>query len=150
LLKEVKSMVLGGYRAYRQTDVITADPKRLVIMCYEEVIRNLNIAALTYPTGEYERKGDAVQKSLDIISELREALDFERGGKIAVSLETLYTFMTRHIIKSDQARDVEGFQHVAAMLKQLKGAWEEIFFGRQENAAEDLTDMAHRLQSAAI
>ena len=70
-------MVMGGYQTYRQTDVITADPKKLVIMCYEEAIRNLNLAALMYSSGKYEVKGKSVQKALDIISELREALDFE-------------------------------------------------------------------------
>ncbi|MEI9475286.1 MAG: flagellar export chaperone FliS [Deltaproteobacteria bacterium] len=125
-------MVMGGYQTYRQTDVITADPKKLVIMCYEEAIRNLNLAARMYSSGNYEVKGKSVQKALDIISELREALDFDRGGSIATSLETLYTFMTTHIIKSDQARNEKGLQQVASMLEQLKSAWERVFFGSQE------------------
>jgi len=125
-------MVVAGYQTYRQTDVITADPKKLVIMCYEEAIRNLNSAAQTYTSGNYEDKGKSVQKALDIISELREALDFDRGGTIAGSLETLYSFMTGHIIKSDQARNVKGLQQVASMLEQLKSAWEKVFFGHTD------------------
>jgi len=125
-------MVVGGYQMYRQTDVITADPKRLVIMCYEEAIRNLNLAALTYSSGKYEAKGKSVQKALDIISELREALDFDRGGTIANSLDTLYSFMTSYIIKSDQARNVKGLQQVSSMLEQLKSAWEKVFLGHPD------------------
>ena len=125
-------MVVAGYQTYRQTDVITADPKKLVIMCYEEAIRNLNSAAQTYTSGNYEDKGKSVQKALDIISELREALDFDRGGTIASSLETLYSFMTGHIIKSDQARNVKGLQQVASMLEQLKSAWEKVFFSHAD------------------
>lgn len=128
-------MGMGGYQTYRQTEVITADPKRLVIMCYEEAIRNLKLASLMYTDGHFEAKGKALQKALDIISELREALDFERGGTIATSLDTLYKFMVVYIIRSDQARNVKGLQQVAFMLEQLKSAWEEIFFGRQEEAA---------------
>ena len=128
-------MVMGGYQTYRQTEVITADPRKLVIMCYEEAIRSLNLAALMYSSGRYEVKGKSVQKALDIIAELREALDFERGSTIATSLETLYTFMTSHIIKSDQARNVKGLQQVASMLEQLKSAWEKIFFGHQDEPA---------------
>jgi len=134
-------MKRGGYQTYQQTDVITADPKRLVIMCYEEVIRNLNLAALTYPTGKYEMKGKAVQKALDIINELRAALDFERGGTIATSLETLYAFMTTHIIKSDQARNVKGFQQVVFMLEQLKSAWEKVFFGDEVDPAMTIANV---------
>jgi len=135
-------MVVAGYQTYRQTDVITADPKKLVVMCYEEAIRNLNIAVQTYSSGRYEDKGKSVQKTLDIISELREALDFDQGGTIASSLETLYSFMTGHIIKSDQARNVKGLQQVASMLEQLKSAWEKVFFGHPDDpglAAAPLT-----------
>jgi len=131
-VKEAREMVVGGYQMYRQTDVITADPKRLVIMCYEEAIRNLNLAALTYSSGKYEAKGKSVQKALDIISELREALDFDRGGTIANSLDTLYSFMTSYIIKSDQARNVKGLQQVSSMLEQLKSAWEKVFLGHPD------------------
>jgi flagellar protein FliS len=131
-VKEVLDMVMGGYQTYRQTEVITADPRKLVIMCYEEAIRSLNLAALMYSSEKFEVKGKSVQKALDIIAELREALDFQRGGTIATSLETLYTFMTSHIIKSDQGRNVKGLQQVASMLEQLKSAWEKIFFGRQD------------------
>jgi flagellar secretion chaperone FliS len=125
-------VMMNGYSSYRQTNVMTADPKRLVIMCYEEAIRSLRLAAAMYGSKNYMAKGRAVQKTLDIIAELREALDFERGGTIATSLESLYVFMTKHILKSDQARDVRGFEQVASMLEQLKSAWESIFFGYEE------------------
>ena len=36
-------MYNNGIQAYRKTNVVTADPKRLVIMCYEGAIENLKI-----------------------------------------------------------------------------------------------------------
>lgn len=125
-------MQAGVYRTYRQTDILTADPKKLVIMCYEEAIRSLHLATLMYSSRKYEAKGKAVEKALNIISELREALDFERGGTIATSLNTLYAFMLKHILESDMKKDPKGFGQVATMLEQLKSAWERIFFGYQE------------------
>jgi len=134
-------MTTNGYSNYRQTNVMTADPKRLVIMCYEEAIRSLRLAAAKYASKDYMAKGQAVQKALDIINELREALDFERGGTIATSLETIYVFMTAHIIKSDQARDGKGFQQVASMLEQLKSAWEKVFFGDEVDPAMTIANV---------
>ncbi len=124
---------MGGYQTYKQTGVITADPKKLVVMCYEEAIRSLNSAASSYSSKDYMAKGKAVQKALDIIGELREALDFEKGGTIATSLNALYVFMASHIIKSDLAKNMKGFKQVASMLGQLKPAWEKVFFGYQED-----------------
>jgi flagellar secretion chaperone FliS len=131
---EQRRLIVNGsrYGAYRQSDVLTADPKRLLILCYEETIRMLNMAKTSYASLDYEAKGRAVQKALDLISELREALDFEKGGSIAIHLDGLYAFMSRHIIDSDRKKNLDGFSHVAQMLEELKAAWEQALYGRRD------------------
>jgi flagellar protein FliS len=119
----------ANFAAYRQTDILTGDPKRLVILCYDGAIESLNLAKAKYLSEDYMAKGLAVQKALDIIDYLREILDFEKGGEIAKLLDQIYNFMIRHILKSDRERNVNGFQEVIKMLEELKSAWEEIFYG---------------------
>ncbi len=53
----------NGSSAYRQAGVMTADPKKLILMCYEEAIRNLKIAKAKYVTHEYEEKAKALIKT---------------------------------------------------------------------------------------
>ncbi len=130
------------YGAYRQSDVLTADPKRLLILCYEETIRMLNLAKMSYASKHYEAKGRAVQKALDLISELREALDFEKGESIAVHLDGLYAFMARHILDSDRAKNPDGFNQVVRMLEELKAAWEEALYGRRDQGHASRTQVA--------
>jgi len=122
-------MYRTGYQHYIQTDVITADPRRLVILCYEEAIRSLNVARESYVSGEFETKGNAIQKALSLLNELRGALDFERGGEVAKHLDKLYNFMGGHILKADQRRDVRGFSQIVMMLEELKAAWEKALYG---------------------
>ena len=116
-----------GYQTYQQTNIITADPKRLVLICYEGAIHFLKTAKEEYLNREYEAKGKAIQNALAVLSELREALDFEKGGEIARNLDHLYSFMIRYILKADRERDLKVFDQVVAMLKELKSAWEEVF-----------------------
>jgi len=118
----------SGYQAYHKSSILTADPKRLIILCYEEAIQGLVQAKTKYLSRDYEAKGRAVQKTLDLLNHLRETLDFERGGEIAKQLDRLYGFMIGHILKSDHRRDVNGFSEVAGMLEQLKSAWEEALY----------------------
>jgi flagellar protein FliS len=113
-----------GIGAYQRTDVMTSEPKRLVLMCYDAAIRNLKIAMEKYRFGEYEAKGLAVQKTQDIIGELSCGLDFEKGGQIARNLQAIYNYMTRRLLTADAEKDLEGFEEVARMLGELKGAWE--------------------------
>jgi flagellar protein FliS len=113
-------------RAYQQTDVMTSEPKRLVLMCYDAAIRNLKIAKEKHLSGEYEAKGLAVQKTQDIIGELSCSLDFEKGGQIARNLQAIYNYMTRRLLLADSKRDLKGFDEVAGMLEELKATWEAI------------------------
>ena len=125
-------MIGVGFEAYRRTDVITADPKRLVIICYEGAIYNLKVAKARLYARDYEAKGKAIQNALGILNELRAALNFEQGGEIAKNLDSLYAFWTQHIIKSDQTSNARGLDQVAAMLEEIKSALEEAYFGRNE------------------
>ncbi len=121
----------SGYQAYQKSHILTADPKRLIILCYEEAIQSLVQAKAKYLSLDYEAKGRAVQKALDLLNHLRETLDFERGGEIAGHLDRLYGFMIGHTLKSDHRRDVNGFSEVVGMLEQLKSAWEEALYRQQ-------------------
>ncbi|MBW2644620.1 MAG: flagellar export chaperone FliS [Deltaproteobacteria bacterium] len=119
-------MYENGINAYRQTNVITADPGRLVLMCYEGAISSLRIAKEKYISKEYEAKAGAVQKAQTIINELMQALDFKKGGEVAGNLEALYNYMLRRIAEGDVKGDVKLFDEVILMLGDLESAWKEI------------------------
>ena len=121
-------MYSNGFQSYRKTNVITADPKRLVLMCYEGAIENLKIARNRYAEKDYEGKASVVNKAQNIISELQCSLDFEKGGSIAGNLESLYNYMSRRILHADVNKDVGAIDEVIGMLSELKSAWEEVFF----------------------
>jgi flagellar protein FliS len=138
-------MVGVGFRAYQKTDVVTADPKKLVIMCYEGVIFSLRQAKVKFYAKEYEAKGNAIQNALDILNELRGALNFEKGGEIARNLESLYAYWTQQIINADLKRDLRKLDPVIAMLDEIKSALEEAYFGQREGQTLPLPlgDPAH-------
>jgi len=117
----------NGIDAYRQTNVTTADPKRLVLMCYEGAISNLKIAREKYASNEYEAKAKAIQKAQDILILLLQSLNFEKGDKIAVSLEALYNYMLRRLVDGDIKKDARIIDEVIYLLEELESAWEEIF-----------------------
>ena len=113
-----------GIRSYRKTNVITSDPGRLVIMCYEGAMDQLEIAKRKYAESNFEGKAKSIQKAGDIIDELLCSLDFEKGGIIAQNLESLYNYMTRRILQAEAERSTEMLDEVIGMLGELKSAWE--------------------------
>jgi len=120
-------MYRNGAKAYKQTNVTTADPKRLVLMCYEGAISNMKIAKEKYASKEYEAKGKAIQKVQDILEALMQSLDFEKGGTIAVNLDALYNYMSRRLLECDIDKNEKAMDEVIYLLEELYSAWKEIF-----------------------
>lgn len=122
-----------GLRAYRKTTVITADPGKLVIMCYEGAIDQLKIAKMKYLEKDYEAKCKALTKAMNIIDELLYSLDFEKGGDISRNLQAIYNYVTRRILLADINRDIDGIDEVIGMLTELLSSWKEIICGQSRN-----------------
>jgi flagellar protein FliS len=116
----------NGIQSYRRTNVVTADPGKLVIMCYEGAIDNLMIAKQKNAEKKYEEKSRHINKTKDIIDELMCSLDFEKGGLIARNLESLYNYMTRRILHADASRSMDAIDEVVEMLSELLSAWKEV------------------------
>ncbi len=112
--------------AYQQTNILTADPGKLIIMCYEKAINHLNLAANHYEKKEYEAKAKNLQKAIEIISELNCCLDMKKGGEIARNLDALYRYMLTQLLEADVKKNIATFRHVISMLKELLEAWQEI------------------------
>lgn len=124
----------NGANTYQETSILTADPGRLIIMCYEKAIHHLSAAVGHYENKEYEAKAKNLQKAIDIITELNSCLDMKRGGDIAQNLDALYRYMLAHLLESDLKRNIEGFRNIIGMLKELEEAWREIIIQKPKPA----------------
>jgi flagellar secretion chaperone FliS len=122
-------MVTNGARAYRNTEVVTADPGKLVLMCYEGAIFQLKIAKTKFQEKKFEDKGKALIKALDFIQELASSLDFEKGDLIARNLDSIYNYVTRRIHQADVTKDLGGIDEAIGLLAELLSAWKEIIGG---------------------
>ena len=142
----------NGTQSYRRTKVLTADPKRLVLMCYEGTIDSLKIGKQNIAQKDYEGKARALTKAQDIINELLCALDYEKGGSIAKNLDSLYNYMLRRIIHVDLKNDLRAVDEVIGMLTELKAAWEEILYNGDSEIEPENTrfDEDRRRASAYI
>ena len=143
-------MYNNGVQGYRRTNVMTADPKRLVLMCYEGAIDNLKIAKQNIIEKDYEGKGMAITKAQDIINELLCSLNFEKGGVIAKGLDSLYNYMLRRIIHADVNKDIEPIDEVIGLLTDLKSAWEEIFYKQQKEIKPEAINLEPENRTQAV
>jgi flagellar protein FliS len=143
-------MYEAAIRSYRQTNYLSADPLKLVRMCYEGAIGSLKLSRDAYIAREYEAKGKALAKALDIIHELNSSLDTEKGGDIAKNLRTLYLYMTQALIEADLKKDLTVFDAVIRMLEELESAWRDLAFGKPSSVNPSPSVMPYDAKKMAM
>ena len=116
------------YRAYRDTQIKTASQGKLIVMLYDEAIRQVDnaITAMNGETDSVDRVNGALIKAQDLITELMASLDFERGGDIARSLFSLYMFFNQRLVDANIKKEADPLKEVKTMLLELRSAWAQI------------------------
>ena len=114
--------------AYKETHIKTASQGKIIIMLYDEAIRQLDTAIrlLKDNTREYDKVNTAILRAQDMVTELMVSLDFEKGGDIAQGLYGLYMFFNQHMMQANMKKDVEMLGTVRTQLNELRGAWDQI------------------------
>jgi flagellar protein FliS len=120
--------------AYRETRVKTASQGQLVIMLYDEVVKQLDrgLELLTLNSGDQKDPGriekisKTVLKAQEIITELMVSLNFEQGGEIAKNLFALYTWFNQELLEANVKQDLRRITIVRNMVNELRSAWAQI------------------------
>ena len=119
--------------SYKETKIKTAGPGQLIVMLYDEAIRQLTIAIELIEAikekkdpGKIELIGKAIMKTEEIITELMISLDFEQGGEIAQQLFSLYTWFNRELVDANIAQDKDKMLTVKKLIIELRNTWSVI------------------------
>ncbi len=113
----------NGSNTYREKQIMTASPTRLVAMLYEKAITCLRLAIRAIEDGDIEARWRANARAIEIIEHLSMTLDTDKGGEIAANLERLYPFMIRHLMDVDLHDDPKPASEVIALLEPLYESW---------------------------
>ncbi|MGQ9659597.1 MAG: flagellar export chaperone FliS [Thermochromatium sp.] len=115
---------------YRQAgpiaEIAVADPHRLTQMLFEGALERIAVARGAMMQGNASLKGLKIGQAMDIISELRSALDLERGGELAANLDALYDYMIRRLFTANARNAPEMLEEVSLLLREIKAGWDAI------------------------
>jgi len=117
------------YTAYRDTGIKTASGGKLLVMMYDEVIKQLNSALMKFngegkvAAGDIEGFGANIVKAQEVINELQTSLDMEKGEQIATNLMSLYIYFNKELMTVNVKKDREKLSFILDMISQLRDAW---------------------------
>ena len=111
---------------YRETQVMTASPEKLVVLTYAALNRFVEGAISAHQAKDWESFHEQMLRAQDAVNELQIALDLEQGGEIAANLWTLYNYFRQQLIQANIRRNISLVEEIQPMIKSLQEAWAEI------------------------
>lgn len=127
--------VMNPYEKYREVQVLTASPERLVLLLYEGAIRFLEEARSALDGGDLVRAHERLTRTQDILTELIAGLDF--SYEVSGNLYSLYDYFRRRLVEANVRKDPAAVQEVLGFLKELHHTWREAVVSRKAGESSE-------------
>jgi flagellar protein FliS len=118
-------MMVNPYGQYRQNQVATAAPEKLLLMLYDGAVKFVKSAREGVARRDMERANREIKRVQDILVELSSALDFSRG-EVSDNLFSLYEYMNRGLIEANMKKDDRILGEVEVLLGGLRDTWRQV------------------------
>ncbi|WP_419811818.1 flagellar export chaperone FliS [Bacterioplanoides sp.] len=127
------SGVKSGAKQYQQvngtSEVLDADPHRLIQLLMEAALTRMSQAKGAIERNEMDTKANLLGRVMEIIQTLQDSLDHSSGGEISSNFERLYDYMNRRLLEASSLNDLDMIDEVMGLLLEVKSGWDGI---RQE------------------
>ena len=106
--------------SYREMELLSASPERLVVIVFEQLVVNLERARIAMERNDLELRVTALRRARGLLSELLATLDFEKGGSLANQLADLYQFMLYELVDIGQRGDLCVMRKLVSIASSLR------------------------------
>ncbi len=123
------------YAQYKQTEIVTANQGKLIVMLYDGAIKFLKTAIDNIEPKKYDIVNTNIIKAQDIITELMLSLNMETGGEVANNLLSLYIYFKKRLLEANIQKNKEIIDEVIKLMIDLREAWSQISAKESKNDA---------------
>ncbi len=116
---------------YKLVQIKTAPPEKLLIMCYDGLLKFLKTAKLLTEKGQADKSSVYILKATNVIVELIASLKPEESPEFAENLKNLYIYLIERLRESLEKGTVDGIDYVIDVIASLKDTWEEALSKKQ-------------------
>ena len=106
--------------SYREMEIQSASPERLVVIVFEQLVVNLERARIAMDRNDLELRVTSLRRARGLVAELLDTLDFEQGGTLAKQLADLYQFMLYELVDIGQRKDVVTLRKIVNIATSLR------------------------------
>ncbi len=107
---------------------------QVISLLFEGALERVSQAKNCAEQGNQADKDILISKLIAIINGLRNSLNFDSGGEIALNLDSLYDYMVNKLGSTDGESEISTLSEVGGLIEQVKGGWDAIEV-REESVA---------------
>jgi flagellar protein FliS len=115
------------WKSYRLIAAQTAPPGQLILMLFDGALRHLERGLTGFDSSDPAQANMTIhnnfQRALDIVRELKRAVNLDQGGDCAATFRQLYDYFERRIFESNLRKRPEGAREVIKHMTILRDAW---------------------------
>lgn len=112
--------------SYIQEHTEEISSHHIISLLMEGALERIDQAVEASGSGQLDDLLVLTDKLIAIINGLRNSLNMDAGGDIALNLEGLYQYMVERITQSTEASIVVSLQEVHRLLSEVKSGWDQM------------------------
>ena len=109
-------------RKYREMEIQTSPPEKLIILLYDEAVKCLKMAITKIKIKDIEQSNRLLLKTQKIIRELMCSLNVD-VGEVAMGLYNLYEYIYERLVQANIEKNAQIVEEVLSLIKPLREAW---------------------------
>ena len=114
---------LNRQKEYMAVRINTASPMELVRILYEGAVQSVHEAIRALHSGDILARGEAVNKAIEIVAELRVSLRVDAKEEYSNTLAELYGYIQQQLIRAHATQSEALLQEVLRLLNTLLEGW---------------------------
>ncbi|MFS2220971.1 flagellar export chaperone FliS [Pantoea sp. B65] len=118
----------NNFTQYQDADLAirtaAATPHQLVLTLFGGLMDELTRAKGHIEARRFEHKAHSITKCIDVLNALTSALDYERGGELALRLAGLYDYCVYRLYDASHNMSVDYIVEVEIILGNIRDGWE--------------------------
>ena len=108
------------------TGVAQSNNVELIQMLFDGLVESLSAAKGHIQHNSIADKGKAISRATRIVLGLQGALDFEKGGELAINLNDLYNYVTRLLLHVNLRNDLVALEEIYGIMTEIREAWKQV------------------------
>jgi len=123
---------MDAIQAYRQSEITGDNPVHLIVLLYDQLLRDLRRALDAFDKQDIPRRCDELDHALLVLAQLQGTLNHESGGEVAQTLDTFYNTVRDSLVLSAVQGSPDLLKQQWQNILSVREAWLEV--ERQQTA----------------